>query len=885
MGLNRADPNKNDALQGVEPQGEAVSADADVSLLNEVLFVHKYFIRAFFAVTFPILTIVVVYNLLAGQLIVVVIACCFGILLLWSYFLMCKSGDKSMAPAKQYRIYQYDIRGFLLIFLIYITYTIGWKGELDRVLWSYFFPIAAIIGLGKREGICWMAFFIASMALLLFYPRPYAFSPDAFLGFKLRYLLSFSVMCAVAFAGKSGIEAAYTRLIHRQGQLTESEKQYRKAYEGLQREMEERRQAQQALVESEERLRDILFSIADWVWEVDENGVYTYSSRKGFDLFGESRGDIIGKTPFDFMPPDEAKRVTAIFSDIMAKKAPIRDLENLNITRNGKKICLLTNGLPILDKGGNLKGYRGVDKDITDRKRAEEVVRNAAREWSASFDAMLDGVSIHDTDHTVLRVNRTFCRMLGKRQEELVGKKCYAIFHGTENPIANCPIERTRKTLQAEHAEFFEPVLDKWLYVSSEPVLDDSGQLIRIVHTVCDITDHKRAEEEKRSVEERLQRAEKMESLGILAGGVAHDLNNVLGGIFVYTELLLEMIPEESPLRTYLEDILLSGEKSAAIIQDLLTLARRGVMVQEVVNVNGIVSGFFKTPVFERIESRHPRVTFRKELSEELLNIKGSPVHLEKTVMNLLSNAAEAISGDGEITIRTENRYLDWPVHSYDTVKEGEYVVLTVSDTGKGISTADIGKIFEPFFTKKMMGRSGTGLGLAIVWGTVKDHGGYIDVQSEAGKGSVFTLYFPVTREEAAEKKDKIPVEQYMGHGESILVVDDTAVQREIATRMLTRLNYRVEAVSGGEEAVEYLKAQKADLLVLDMIMDPGIDGLETYARVLEVSPRQKTIIVSGFSESARVKKTQDLGAGIYVMKPYLMEKIGVAVRDELRKV
>ena len=183
------------------------------------------------------------------------------------------------------------------------------------------------------------------------------------------------------------------------------------------------------------------------------------------------------------------------------------------------------------------------------------------------------------------------------------------------------------------------------------------------------------------------------------------------------------------------------------------------------------------------------------------------------------------------------------------------------------------------------MGRSGTGLGLAIVWGTVKDHDGYIDVQSEAGKGTVFTLYFPVTREEAAEKKDKIPVEQYMGHGESILVVDDTAEQRDIATRILTRLGYRVQAVSGGEEAVEYLKTQKADLLVLDMIMDPGIDGLETYERVLEVNPKQKAIIVSGFSESERVKKAQDLGAGAYVRKPYLMEKIGVAVRDELRKV
>ncbi|MCL5807606.1 MAG: ATP-binding protein, partial [Deltaproteobacteria bacterium] len=421
------------------------------------------------------------------------------------------------------------------------------------------------------------------------------------------------------------------------------------------------------------------------------------------------------------------------------------------------------------------------------------------------------------------------------------------------------------------------------LEVSASKLSSGGESYIMSIHR--DIATRKKAEEEKRRIEERLQRAERMEALGILAGGVAHDLNNVLGVLYGYTELLLEKIPEGSPQRTYVDNILSSGEKGAAIIQDLLTLARRGVSVHDVTNINRIVSDFFRSPVFQKLEASHPWVSFRKELSGELLNIKGSTVHLEKTVMNLLSNAAEAISGNGEVTVRTENRYLDRPVHGYDAVKEGEYVVLTVMDTGKGISAADIGKIFEPFYTKKVMGRSGTGLGLTIVWGTVKDHDGYIDVSSEKGKGTSFALYFPVTREEWVEKKEKMPIEQYMGRGESILVVDDTAEQRDIAARILTRLGYRVHTVSGGEEAVAYLKTHKADLLVLDMIMDPGIDGLETYKRVLEVTPKQKAIIVSGFSETERVKQTRDLGAGAYVRKPYLMEKIGVAIRDELRKV
>ncbi|MHB1024186.1 MAG: ATP-binding protein [Desulfobacteria bacterium] len=390
------------------------------------------------------------------------------------------------------------------------------------------------------------------------------------------------------------------------------------------------------------------------------------------------------------------------------------------------------------------------------------------------------------------------------------------------------------------------------------------------------------AAEERRALEERLNRSEKMEALGTLAGGVAHDMNNVLGVLSGYSELLQEEIPEGSPLKHYVNNILSSSEKGAAIIQDLLTLARRGVRVSEVLNINSIIANFLKSPLCDRIQIHHPQVQFTTDLSPELLNIKGSTVHLEKTVMNLLSNAAESITGRGTVTIRTENRYLDKPVHGYEQIRGGDYVALTVSDTGGGIPSADLGKIFEPFYTKKKMGRSGTGLGLAIVWGTVKDHEGYIDVESIAGRGSVFTLYFPVTREDLSVGQKKLPVEQYLGKGEFVLVVDDVSEQRGVATSILSRLGYKAHAVSSGEEAVAYLKENDADLILLDMIMDPGIDGLETYERIISFKPKQKAIIVSGFSETDRVMKAQELGAGAYLKKPYLKEKIGIAIRKEL---
>jgi CheY-like chemotaxis protein len=175
-------------------------------------------------------------------------------------------------------------------------------------------------------------------------------------------------------------------------------------------------------------------------------------------------------------------------------------------------------------------------------------------------------------------------------------------------------------------------------------------------------------------------------------------------------------------------------------------------------------------------------------------------------------------------------------------------------------------------------------LGLAVVWGTVKDHDGYINVQSDVGKGSIFNLYFPVTRESLFEEAENISVFDYLGKGETILVVDDVKGQRDLAQKMLKKLNYQVSAVAGGEEALSFLQDHPVDLVILDMIMDPGIDGLETYKRILEIHPHQKAIIVSGFSETERVNAAQALGAGAYVKKPYLLEKIGLAVRKELDK-
>ena len=444
--------------------------------------------------------------------------------------------------------------------------------------------------------------------------------------------------------------------------------------------------------------------------------------------------------------------------------------------------------------------------------------------------------------------------------------------HNPEQPIIN------------ENASELRNGTKVWIAWTYKPIFDSDGNFKEILCIGTDITELKHSEQEKRDLEARLQRAQKMEAIGTLAGGVAHDLNNILSGIVSYPELLLMDIPLDSPQRKPILTIQKAGERAAAIVQDLLTLARRGVVTTKVVNLNSIISEYLKSPEYENLKISHPNVHVKTDFETNLLNMLGSPVHLSKTVMNLVSNALEAIPDTGEIIISTKNRYVDKSINGYDEVKEGDYITLNVSDNGIGIPPHDLERIFEPFYTKKVMGKSGTGLGTAVVWGTVKDHKGYIDVKSTEGQGTVFTLYFPVIRQELPIDESILSLKDIMGKGESILIVDDVKDQREIASELLLKLGYSVVSVSSGKEAIDYIKNNSADLVVLDMIMEPGIDGLDTYKKILEINPNQKAIITSGYSETERVKEAQRLGATSYVKKPYLLEKIGKVVKAELYK-
>ena len=392
-----------------------------------------------------------------------------------------------------------------------------------------------------------------------------------------------------------------------------------------------------------------------------------------------------------------------------------------------------------------------------------------------------------------------------------------------------------------------------------------------------------KAADDMKNVREQLSKSRKMEALGILAGGVAHDLNNILSSMIGYPDLIMNSLPPDSPQSKSIAIIKESGLQAANVVEDLLTLARRGVEQRMVLNLNNLIEKYIASSEYAQEMAQHPGVVVDVHLDPELMKMKGAPLHLEKSILNLVNNAIEVQPHGGHVLITTENRYIDSFLDGFQQIEEGEYVVMRVVDQGEGIAQEDIGHVFEPFYSRKRLGKNGTGLGLAVVWGTLQDHEGFVNVTSEVGKGATFELFFRATREDIAQEVRLRGQTDFFGKGERLLVVDDVKVQRDLAVAILTQLGYQADAVSSGEEALAYLQQQRVDLVVLDMILtDPYMDGLETYKRIVQLYPGQKAIIASGYAETARVKAAMMLGVGQYVKKPYTVEKIGLTIKRVL---
>ena len=533
----------------------------------------------------------------------------------------------------------------------------------------------------------------------------------------------------------------------------------------------------------------------------------------------------------------------------------------------------------------NIEEFRKLATDFNSmnekQEKAQQAVLQAKTEWERTFDAVPDTICILDMHHNIIRANRAMIETFSSSYEELIHTKCFKSVHGASEPPPYCPHVRLMVDKQSHTVEVFDETRQCYLLVTVSPLFDTDGIFFGSVHVARDITNQKKAELNRINTEEKLQKTEKMEAIGLMAGGVAHDLNNILSGIVSYPELLLMQLSKDDKLYSPIMSIRDAGKRAAAVVSDLLTVARGVAMVKKVVSINTLIQEYLDSPEYKRVESLHPEISLQVDLDPTLWKISCSSIHLLKMLMNLITNAMEAIEGKGTVSVSTENLSIIPNQINFETL-DGDYIVVKVSDTGVGISKHALNHIFEPFYSSKVMGRSGTGLGLAVVWNTVKDHDGIINVES-SDKGTSFTIYFRSSKAEVLPNSEKeITLENLNGSG-TILVVDDEQQQRDVAFQMLSFLGYSVETVTSGAEAIRYCRNKAVDLVLLDMIMDPGINGLQTFKEIIKINPSQQAIIASGFSESAAVKATLQLGAGGFIKKPYTMEQLGKIIKKVMR--
>ncbi len=400
---------------------------------------------------------------------------------------------------------------------------------------------------------------------------------------------------------------------------------------------------------------------------------------------------------------------------------------------------------------------------------------------------------------------------------------------------------------------------------------------------IRDITKRKEDEAILKQTRAKLARAEKLETAGSIAGHIAHDFNNLLTPLLAYPDLIKESLDPNSQAYKDLELIQKTAQQMADINQQLLSLSRRAYYEQQPMNLNTVIEDLVELIKRAGVSQNIEIIT---QLSSDIPNIRGSPEQLLRVVQNLCQNAIDAMGDKGTLTIKTERVYLDRPLQHYEDMEPGEYVKLTVSDTGCGIPKEIWDKIFDPFFTtKKATKQRGSGLGLSVVHGIVKDHKGYIDFYSEVGKGTIFYIYFPVCYEGELRTYQK---ELARGEG-TVMIIDDDALQTEVAGRILEKLGYTVLTANSSGQAFQIFKEcqQKnafPDLVILDMILNNDMDGAQIYEHIKQFNPAQKAIVISGYAESDKVDRAMALGAGAFLRKPVTAEKLSQAVQKELSR-
>jgi PAS domain S-box-containing protein len=506
------------------------------------------------------------------------------------------------------------------------------------------------------------------------------------------------------------------------------------------------------------------------------------------------------------------------------------------------------------------------------------------------IDCILDGVLIAQEDGVITNTNESACSLLQFSEPEMEKLTVPQLISGADASLMGKIVKRLA---DERHVciEGYMPRKDDTMFPAEIVATTVKyGEELLYCFFVRDVSRRKKAEESLSSVTRSIMRAKRVETAGTIAGQIAHDFNNLLTPLLAYPELIKRDLPEGCRSKNLLDVIEKTSEDMLRITQQLLDLSRRGQHSQNIFNVNDVAD---RVVSLLRESGTFTDVDLAADLAPDLLPIKGAAEQMLRVVQNLCQNAIDAVEQSGRVEVRTGNVYVDRQAGYYNKIPIGEYVRLTVSDNGPGIPDNIRDNIFDPFFTtRRASKRRGSGLGLSVVHGIVRDHDGLIDIETAPGKGTSFHLYFPICRDEE-ETPDagpaKIPPERI----QSVLVVDDDAQQREIVAGLFGRLGSQVWSVPSGERAVQFIaecatmgtneqskqrEARLPDIVVMDVIMDPGMDGNEACKRILELHPEQKVIMVSGYPPREAERGSQAVGAITYLAKPLTLEKIEYAL-------
>lgn len=630
----------------------------------------------------------------------------------------------------------------------------------------------------------------------------------------------------------------------------------------------DRRRSSEALRESNQALQALIQASPLAIIATDRNDHVKLWNPAATRIFGWSEEEVLG-LPNPIVPADQLQNYRALRERLL-KGERLTNAEMRRQRKDGLLIDVSVSTAVMQDAAGNPSDLVAVIADITEHKRAEDALRESERRYRELADSLPETVFEIDAEGRLTFVNRAAYEHFGYEQEDFErGINVIDAMAPEFREKAMGNIERVLAGQSLEPQEYMAVRKDG----STFPVVICSSRImsggipIGLRGFVVDIT-------RRKQLEDQLLRAQRLETAGRIAGQVAHDFNNLLGPLVGYPDLIKEQLPKDHPAVTLCDLMQEAAQQMAEINEDMMALGRRGVVDRQPTDLNRVIE-----LAVESIVNKPRSLVIDLDLARDLQPVSGSPAQFERLVLNLVFNAREAMQDAGHIIVKTETVYVDEPCGRHNPLEVGGCVKLSVSDTGPGIPPGIRGKIFDAFFTTKRSGtRRGSGLGLSIVQAIVEDHGGHLGLESEVGKGTAFSVYLPVCEDELEERAS----EEVRGGTETILIVDDDQLQRSVVKRLLQRLGYRVDVVPSGEKAVCCIKKQPVDLLILDMVMPEGIDGLETYRQVLEVRPGQRAIIMSGFAESERVWEAQSLGAGTYLRKPLKLEKLARAVREEL---